>query len=264
MREEWVSFILHLSAANYRLKKTLLLNHAVKGFFIIISIILLETLLAIVSLPLYLVTKPEKIPQEGQKIYQIRRLLTLTLLIPLLGIWILQLGFILVAQHYSEPRFNLIPLLSSSSTSSDLPAVEAEISPVTPNFPAPTFSEITTLKPETFTISGYAPARKTIVARLRNLKGDQFEKIYDTTSSIEGYWSITHNPAITSLPSGYYQVQAFTYDSETHRKSAESITKYLYIKESLKNYLLKKINFITNLFFVLLLMFLFFLTVLTF
>ena len=119
MRQRWVATIIRLSGYIYKKKSGLLTAHSVQSFVDVILIIVAEIVLAIISLPLYVVSKPISSQSSGVVQYKIRRVVTLSVLFALLLAWMIKLGFLLVTESVIIPA-NPVTISETQVAESDV------------------------------------------------------------------------------------------------------------------------------------------------
>ena len=102
MRQKWTNLILFLTSFLYRCKNTLTTSHSIASIFNLIIIIGGELLLAVISLPLYLISK--EAASGDQRAYKIRRIVSLSSLVIILIVWIFKLIFIIGLPMFFETK----------------------------------------------------------------------------------------------------------------------------------------------------------------
>jgi len=102
MRKLWISLILVTTAVLYKRKKLILISHSVRSISNLLIIILLELFLALISIPIYLVSK-EAISGD-QRSYKIRRIISLSSLVIILIVWVFKLIFIIGIPIYYDTK----------------------------------------------------------------------------------------------------------------------------------------------------------------
>lgn len=112
MKARWLNLILRLTNKIYQKKQTTIETQEFKSIGNLLLIIFLEVLLAVISLPLYLVTSSEKssayLTAKGgyKKIavdYKLRKVLTLTGVGIILIVWIIKLFIIILTPTIVGP-----------------------------------------------------------------------------------------------------------------------------------------------------------------
>lgn len=240
MREGWVATIVRLSGYIYRIKQRLLVLHAMQGFFCILYIFFLEILLLFISIPAYVFIYPTALPRSGQAHYRVRRIITISLLLPLTLLWLLQVGFVVIGSYYFDPRnaLQIIPGVSSEQTVEYIPP-KSEIASLSSQISPPHISHLDTSKANSFMVSGTGEKGLVVVLTAEQVGGtSSFSKMYTTPVNTDGTWDITHDQKISLLPAGTYQLSAITYDQTHQIKSASTSQLTFVVHNSVGDWLL--------------------------
>ena len=96
MKQNWLNLVLHLTSRIQKQKQEIIISGVVKTTFLAIYIILLELVLLIVSVPTYFFIKPDSIKGEkshdkAATSYKLRRKITISAIIVVLGLWLINI-----------------------------------------------------------------------------------------------------------------------------------------------------------------------------
>jgi len=233
IRGGWTSSVVHLSAYIYQIKSKLLTASAAQSFFYSLYIIFLELVLCIISIPFYLFLKPQHMGEVDATRYRIRRSITLSLLIPLTLLWIIQLGFVVVGNIYNDSQKKMLIRYSATTNSPEsiyIPA-KKELAHTDATLRIPQIHSLSTIKPNSFFLEGTAVPNTYVVATLFS-KNKIFSKMYTTKVHANGTWNIEHNSSSWTLPAGPYQLSVQLYNPATEQKSQESDLIFFSVKNN--------------------------------
>ena len=221
VRSRWLNFIMHLTAAIAERKQDLTKYHAIKSFFDLITIVLLEGVLAIVSIPLYFSFKTETLQPDNEfnVQYAIRKTLTFTFFVLLAAIFVIKILIVLVS---IGPTFQDVQNMSVTSA----PVHSEEIfnivtSPVNSTTQPPVVLSISKLENSSFEVIGKSkPLTNILLQIIPALNNDERTSfhIYSTQSDESGNWKIAFTPD-GLIPSGHYLFQAQSFDVTSRSKS---------------------------------------------
>ncbi len=221
----WTNFILHASSFIAERKNRLQTAHALAAILLVIELMLAEVWLAIISLPLYLVTKNVAGKTTGTGQYKARRVITLSVLSSILVIWIIKLLIILLFLFVLDPReaFQVqetntqIDQALTVTTSIPKAAVDAKLS--VPHITTATGTQ------GSVTITGTAKPNQTVVAILQEAHGADSENppgLYSGKADNAGQFTIAEDKGVFYVPVGDYIVSVVTYDEARGTKSQTS------------------------------------------
>lgn len=218
MRKAWTNLILKVTVLINNKKQELLTSHAFLAIFNVFLIIFLELFLFLISLPLYLVSK--EIDAGTQVQYQIRRVLSLTVLSGILVIWLVKLIFMIgIPLYYDTQQAYFVSRIDSGALLSQIYLTpEAYSSPTSEYVQSPRINDVERLESGAITISGAGQPRTEIIAMVG---GEQFEgtKFYVDSVNPLGDWTVTTEGGNLRLLPGEYWLQIMSYDTELQTKS---------------------------------------------
>jgi hypothetical protein len=225
MRQKWTSLILHTTALIHQKKQALLTSHTLGSLGNMLVIIVLEIFLALISLPLYIVTKPaEKSKTTGQTEYKIRRVITLTTLTIVVVIWLLKLSFIATSWYFFDIRstFAVHQLSSEEVTATDL-VTEFAFSAAGSKLLPPSIAEVSQQTKDTFAFFGTAEPEAQIMLYLskpvENRQSKLLWNVLAVTADSGGQWSLTQDRSVSYLSPGKYVAVAVTFDEALEQRS---------------------------------------------
>ena len=227
MRTGWTNLILHTTALVYRRKQNLLVSHSFQSVFDVFVIIFLELFLALISLPLYLVSKESDL--GGKQQYKIRRVVSLSLLLSILIIWVLKLIFVVAVPMYFDTRQAFFVaeksgqslLTQSEFILSDIYNAKTDIA-ISP----PTVDGTLTIDNGRVYIQGKGNIGTDVVVTIKNDRVDNSGvNFYIANVDSSGSWSLGSNGDDARLTPGKYQLQAITYDSQLKARSPLSVVR---------------------------------------
>src|SRR3990167_393497 len=188
MRDRWLNFVLHLTNRIYARKQSVLAHEGLKSAGDIAALVLLESVLALVSFPLYVGLKPATVTAFLQekggyaKIafdYHLRRILTLTGVSIVLVIWLLKLALIIFVpafygplRLYSVSEISPVPLQNKELIAAD---TQIQTARIIETMPKPRLVEVRKEKGGDIVFS----YDKDIQAR-SNIASEQFFKVTST------------------------------------------------------------------------------------
>ncbi len=249
MRQQWTNLILHTTSLVHKKKEGLLTSHSVGSFFSIFWIIILEVFLSIISLPLYVVTKSISGDVEAVSRYKLRRIITLSILLPILFIWFLKSAFILSASLYldSDSVFKIAE--TSETISIEYAATDVISAPIDLSLSLPTINQISQQRTDNiFIFRGTAIPNHLVVMYLFRQDDDRDAsfKIYLVRADTNGDWEITQDRNVFYLPPGKYLANTVTYNEIKGQKSEMSKAVSFEIKQVFWRKFITRIDFLLN------------------
>lgn len=234
MRTSWTNLILHTTSLIYRRKQGLLVSHSLQSVLDVFIIVFLEIFLAIISFPLYLVSKESDI--GGKKQYKIRRIISLSLLLTILAIWILKLTFIVALPLYFDTK----QAFYISEKNGQGQTVQSNyILPNTYNaqtdasIPVPIIDGVLKADDGKLSIKGKGSVDTNVILSIgkEGTTGSSVD-FYITTVDLAGNWVISTDVDNLRLAPGKYRLQAMTYNSVVNKKSSLASVESFQIEES--------------------------------
>ena len=254
MRGRWTNLILHTSASIYKRKNNVALSYASRSIFDVFAVIFLELFLAIISFPLYLVSKADS--EKGKSQYKIRRIFTLSFLVVILIVWLAKLILIVAVPMYFDNRqFTVTTQDNGAGQASAQSYILPEVYNTTldNNISVPTVEKISTEKNGGLLVSGLGKAGSKIVINIGKTQSDAAPgynniKIYIVNADNSGNFRLETDVKVFNLKPGQYWMQAMAYDEITGKKSDVSTTKYFEITQTLYDRIISKADIYLNYF----------------
>lgn len=237
MQAGWLNIVLQLTNRIYAHKQELLRVGGVSAVGIVFVLIGLEIYLAIVSIPLYLSMRPQKVAAffGEQKTYSqvvfdfnLRRVLTLTSLGIIFLLWAIKLVFIVAVprvygplQLYRVTNFQPINLVDKAIVEAD---TNIQTAPVVKSLQKPELKMVNKIKNGNYVFSGIGKPSATVAILLADT---QVVANYGDVDK-DGKWQIEHDQASFRLSDGNHGVIAFSYDKNL--KARSEVTDAVYFK----------------------------------
>jgi hypothetical protein len=237
MRGYWTNLIMHTSAAIYTRKNRISSSTAGKSILDVFAVIFMEVFLAVISFPLYIVSRGEI--TEGKSQFKIRRIFTTTFLIVVLAVWIVKLILIVGLPIYFDSRQYVI---SSDSQSYEDTSGKNYVLPAFYNasvdmlMPAPVIEKLSVVNGEGLVVQGISKASaKTVINIGISEKDNEVAassiKSFIVDNDKEGNWILETSSNNFKLNPGNYWLQATVYENNTSSKSQPSLTSYFEIRQ---------------------------------
>ncbi len=254
MRGHWTNLILHTSASIYKRKNNVALSYASRSIFDVFAVIFLELFLAVISFPLYLVSKGDSAKSKSQ--YKIRRIFTLSFLVVILIVWLAKLILMVGLPLYFDNRQFTV---TTENEGAGKPAAQSYILPEVYNTQldasifVPTVEKISTEKSGGLLVSGLGSAGAKIVVNIGKTQSDSASeynniKIYIANADKLGNWKLETDVKVFNLQPGQYWLQAMAYDETAGKKSDVSSTQYFEITQNLYDRIISRADIYLNYF----------------
>jgi len=263
MKTAWLKLILDLTNRIYRSKQTLIEQ---EGFGMIKSVLLLfflELALSLISLPLYLGLRTEKViaffREKGSydsvvSDYRLRRILTLTGVAIIFFVWFLKILIILLTPKIVGPLslYKVINFAPTELTEESLNTVELEIetAPYLDTIKMPQLSGVEKLSGGRYAFFGKGHPLSTIVLFLR----DQQTAIYTEEVDASGNWRIIYTKKDFRLSEGNHAVAAYCYKEDLGGRSRLSTQQYFKVTQSWLDRLVENSDNIINILLILIIL----------
>jgi len=227
----WVNTILHTGALIQKKKVALATAHSWDSVWLVISLIVLEIWLAIISLPLYLVESTVTNEQGGGQ-YRVRRVITLSLLVVLGSIWLIKLllgGFFI---YY----WNRLPQLQTQEATTQTTLSHDQLFAINqaatlPNEPLVTITTASETSSGTVIVTGKAIPKSTVLIYMTRSDStnmsNQNDKVTIVTAdaNAKGLWEVRLSEYRFRFLKGTYTIQALWYNAADTMKSPLSQAK---------------------------------------
>jgi hypothetical protein len=257
VRSAWLNLILRLSNQIYQKKQLLVGQEGMQIVGNIVSLIVLELVLAFVSLPLYVSLGSQKVTaflvERGgyAKVafdYKLRRILTLTGTVIVAGIWALKLLLILFVPTVFGPLplYNVTnlrpPELSEQEQATVLEQAGIQNARAVQSLQKPELQRIQKTTGKDFVFYGKAEPNVTVVLFLT----DAQTALYTGISDQDGNWKIGHSQKEFTLREGNHSLSAFSYNKQTGTRSDFSNTQFFKVKTTWADVLARNIDVLAN------------------
>ena len=272
MKAKWLKFVLGLTNRIYKIKQSIIKKEGLAVVSGVVSLFFYELFLALVSLPLYLGIKPEKVTaffqEKGtyEKVsydYSLRRILTLTGVGILFLIWLIKLVVIVFTPNVVGPMklYNIVNLAPATLTENDLLAAENQIQTATvfDVIKAPKITAIEKIKNGGYAFVGTGQALTSVVLFL----SDKQTAVYTEVIDDKGNWRVEYAKKDFKLSEGNHGVVAFCYDEKTEGRSRLSGQQYFKVTSTWLERLVNSMDVFLNLTLVIVLFLGIFLIILT-
>jgi len=243
---------LHTTALISQRKQSILVSHAFRAVFDIFVIVVLELFLALISLPLYLVS--QETGSGDKKQYKIRRIVTLSVLVIILAIWLIKLIFVLSLPFYSATSQTFF--MSGRQAPSQTLAQNYILSGISDAktiaaFAAPTVTEVKAAKDGRISITGNGnPGTEVMVitGRMEEPGRGSGLNLYLAGVDFEGNWSINAASSDLRLAVGDYWLRAMAYNAADNSQSSLSPATSFTVGQNLQNQITSKADIYLNYF----------------
>lgn len=254
MKQQWLNLVLSLTNRIYIKKQAVLRKTGLGVAGDILSLVILEIALGVVSLPLYLGLRPVSVTafleEKGGygKItsdYNLRRVLTLTGITVIFIIWLIKLLIITLPPAFGPLQlYSVSDLEPANVLEENLALAEAKIqtAPVLETMARPRLTEVKKTG-VSYVFSGTGQPSTLAVMFL----SDRQTAVFTASIDERGYWEIKHSQDNFKLSEGNHSVSVFSYDESSDRRSPVSVKQYFKVKTSLLDRLVRNIDIFINL-----------------
>jgi len=223
----------------------------------IISLIVLEMVLAIISLPLYLSVGSKSVTaffaEKGTyaKVafdYKLRRILTLTGAVVIALVWVLKALLII----FIPSVFGPLPLYTVSNVSApdisteqfqtQLSEAGIQNAQIAQGIAKPEIQSVQKISGKNFTFTGTGDPNSMIVLFL----ADQQTAIYTGATDKNGHWKIEHAQNQFALREGNHSLSAFSYNKTAGTRSNFSDPQYFKIRTTWADLFARNIDVLAN------------------
>lgn len=246
IRGRWTTLILHTTAFIYHQKEKLLTAQTLSAFFIVLSIILAEVWLAVISLPLYLITAPTAGNDQETIIFRQRRVMTLSIAAAIFFLWLLKLIFIIWLSFFfdTSARFSISPTDTKKVIEDNMSTVIA-LAPIDPNLVPPVITKVEQKNGLVVAVGTAAPNSVVSVYYMHD-KGANSIHMYQGQSDDQGRWSIAEDHGIFKLPPNTYSLNAVDFSKEKGMKSLPSAPSTITVKANALEQIFTRLDPILN------------------
>lgn len=219
------------------------------------TLIFLELVLAIVSLPLYITLRPAHVTAyfaehggyaKATFDYGLRRVLTLTGVSIILVFWILKLLLIILVPKVYGPLtlYTVSDLQPISIVDQALIATETKIQTarLDPTLPRPELQEVRKEGSGNYSFSGMGPAGNTVVLLLSG----QQTAVYTADIDTVGSWEVQHSNEFFALGEGNQSILVFTYNQDQGTRSEVAPEQFFRVTTTFLEQLLGNIDQLIN------------------
>lgn len=272
MKKRWLDLVLRLTNRIYVAKKHILGESGLSAVKNIVFLVILEIVLAILSLPLYIGLKSSKVTafmeEKGgySKItfdYGFRRILTLTGIAIILILWLIKLFFIVFVPTVYSPvnLYDFSDLRPADILTEELITEEVGVqsAKIDEFLKVPKLLGVNKIDEGDFAFYGTGEPLSTVVLLLSAKQ----TAIYSTEVAKDGNWQIEHLQRNFKLAEGNHSLLVFSYDKEKGMKSNVSAEQYFKVTSEWMDSLKKNIDVISNWIIIVIVLFGIFIIVLT-
>lgn len=255
MKIKWLNLILSLTNKIYSKKKSVIEKVGLGAAGTILDLILLEILLAVVSLPLYFGTKTSGViaffREKGgyEKIssdYRLRRVITLSGVTILFVIWLVKYALIILTpavygpmQLYSISELDPVEVNRRELVIQDTGMQTAR---VVETLAIPTINRIDKKNSGEYIFSGTGIPGNTAVLFMVGQK----TLMYSDIVGADGKWQLSHLQKDFKLQDGIQSVFALHYDKQASARSKTSSEQYFRVKTSFLEAVSRNIDSVAN------------------
>lgn len=221
----------------------------------VVSLVLLEIILAIVSLPLYIGVRPVSLSayfKDTEKFapitanYNLRRILTLTGVGVILIIWGIKLLLIIALPRAYGPLqlYDIVNLRQTDVLQSELVATEIglQTAKILPKMSVPTLTKAVKGSGGDYTFFGLAAPQYTVAMLLSGAQ----TAVYSAVPNEDGSWVIKHQQSNFHLADGNHSIIIFSYDPKTGARSPAAPEQFLKVTATIWDSIVKGVDSIAN------------------
>lgn len=247
--------VLLLTNRIYQKKHKVVAQSGLGNIYNLFSLIILEIILGIVSFPLYLGLKPEKVTafltEKGtyEKVsfdYNLRRILTLSGVGIFALIWAIKLILIIAlpAVYGTMPLYSVANVSPADILAKDLVANEINIQTarIIDTMPRPELMAVKKLKGGDYDFSGKGQPGTAVVLLL----SDRQTAVYSADVDNLGNWKISHSQAGFRLSEGNHSVIIFSYDKKLGVRSQTAPEQFFKVSTTWWDSLVKNVDTLAN------------------
>lgn len=255
MKNYWLNLVLFLTNRVYGRKQLIIGQVGWAAISNIIVLIIFEMILGLISLPLYVTLKPEKVTayfaDKGSyaKVdfdYNLRRILTVTGVGIIALLWAVKLLLILIfpvvygpLQLYTITNFSPVDILSQ-----DLIATETGIQTarIVSSMPQPKLTEVRKVSGGDYLLSGTGQPNSEVVVLLSDIS----TAVYTAAIGSDGKWQVNQQQNKFKLNAGNHGVVIFGYDSKLGVRSETAPQQFFKVTSSWLDYVVKNFDLLAN------------------
>ncbi|MFA6547610.1 MAG: hypothetical protein WCT11_01545 [Candidatus Magasanikbacteria bacterium] len=255
MKNRWLNLVLLLTNRIYTKKQLIIEQSGLGAVYNIFLLIVLEIVLAVISLPLYISLRSASVTaflsEKGSyaKVdfdYNIRRILTLTGVGIVALIWVIKLSLIiLLPKIYGPlPLYVVTDFRPADILSKELVMAETGIQTarIMKTMPKPEVTGVTKLKGGDYTFLGTGQPNSTVILLLT----DKQTAIYSGLTDKSGKWEIDYSQSKFKLGPGNHSVIVFGYDQKLGVRSETGLEQFFKVQTSLMDSLVANVDVLAN------------------
>lgn len=249
MRNSWTKQIVHITSYIFRKKKDVATAHGLRAVALIVQILFLEVYLALISLPLYFITRTIQTSKSGQKAYQVRRVITLSTLLVVFSIW--SIKFITIAASSILGYDTVFEVSDLQRVDKSIEYISAQIasSPVEQELLPPEILSFDQQSIRQFEIAGIGkPNTYVVIYMERKDNNDEDEPIRMLHGQVDeqGMWEVKQNTRYYKLTTGDYQMKGITYDDISKTQSIPSYETIIAVEKDFWTIFFEQLDVIIN------------------
>lgn len=255
MKNRWLNLVLLLTNRIYSKKQLVIGEAGLGAVYNIFQLIALETILAVVSFPLYLSLRNASVTAFFQEKgsyskvnfdYNLRRVLTVTGVGLIALVWIAKLALIILLPKiygplplYTVTDFRPVDILSQQLVSAETGIQTAR---VMKTMPKPEITGVIKLKGGDYTFLGVGQPNSTVILLL----SDKQTAIYSGETDKNGKWEIGYSQSKFKLGPGNHSVIVFGYDSKLGVRSETGLEQFFKVQTSWMDSLVANVDVLAN------------------
>lgn len=214
MRTKWLNLILHTSSKLQKIKNDLLISHGLKSVFMVLWLILMTMFFVLISIPFTFVVK------EDSKSREIKKLLSLSFLLPITILWVVKLGFVfafLFVLGYSW--FNVVT--KETESINEVIRIHEFREDLTLYPPADISPELSTFPEFILTVTGDVQGRDANAVLLTlSSSEDTYTRYFLVDVEEDSSWKLEKIFGLEEIPSGEYRLRAASVNTEDMAQSS--------------------------------------------
>ncbi len=241
MKEKWLNLIVRVTNHIYTAKKEITTRYGLKSVLGVLKLVLLEVILALLSLPLYLTTRAEKstayLETKGEygaiaTDYKLRKILTLTGVGVIFVIWTVKLLLIVLTPAVYGPLelYKVSDLRPLTIEERDIFVHEAGVqtAKLSTALEVPKILDIKKERGLKYSFRGEGIPGAQVVLFVT----DQQSVMYSGKVDENGFWEIEHSQDNFKINQGVHSMFALHYDESTEMRSSASNEQYFRVDKS--------------------------------
>lgn len=216
---------MHITSLIQKKKESLFVTNSYKSIILLLEIVILESFLFVISIPLYFVHNTSK-DSTGTKQYHTRRVITLSVLVSIGCLWLIKLliGIIGIFLFANLPSFQVNEFARNAPTTiEEQQILETEEASVSKTLQQVAITGARRLSSGSVQINGTASPRTHVLVYVNRNGATSSDivgmTILKTQADTKGNWSASPKEQQFIFTAGTYMSQGVSFDPVQHRKS---------------------------------------------